>query len=157
MEELVYEATFESRTAEHDFIPPVWAGRKIAYLMTEIRLHGQSQELKDAIVDLATEFGIVTPYTSYLVMEDIGNRVTFEADGSPRITSVTDAIATQTTIRQSAVPGVVEVRASRPLTAEEMQARGGKAGVDMSSQLAHEREKMRAEVPSDRAVRRVGR
>jgi len=156
VEERGYEATFPSRAAEHDFIPPVWAGRKIAFLMTEIRLHGETEELKDSIVDLATEFGIVTPYTSYLVREDIGNRVTMEADGSPRITSVSDAIATQTRVRQSAVPGMVELEASAPAARGDVFALGGKAGVDMSSQLAEEREQKRADVPADGAVRRIG-
>jgi Ca-activated chloride channel family protein len=151
-----YRATFPPRTAEHDFIPPVWAGRKIAYLMTEIRLHGEKEELRDAIVDLATEYGIVTPYTSYLVREDVGDRLAFEADGSPRITSVTDAIATGTTIKRGPRPGMVELKASRPLSAEAMRAQGGEAGVSMSSQLAEEREQKRADVPTDGAVRRVG-
>jgi Ca-activated chloride channel family protein len=151
-----YRATFPERTQEHDFIPPIWAGRKIAYLMTEIRLHGEKQELKDAIVDLATRYGIVTPYTSYLVREDVGEHLAFEANGSPRITSVTDAIATGTTVRQGPRPGMVELKAARPLSAEEMRAQGGKAGVNMSSQLADERDKERVEAPADRAVRRVG-
>jgi Ca-activated chloride channel family protein len=151
-----YEASFASRTAEHDFIPPVWAGRKIAYLMTEIRLHGESEELKDAIVDLATEFGIVTPYTSYLVREDVGHSISMDTDGSPSIRSVADAIATQTRVRHTGVPGKVEVQASRPVGRGDVLAFEGRSGVDMSSQLADEREQKRADVPADGAVRRVG-
>jgi hypothetical protein len=79
-----------------------------------------------------------------------------EADGSPRITSVTDAIATQTRIRHTGVPGEVEVQASRPVGRGDVLAFGGKSGVDMSSQLAEERQKERADVPADGAVRRVG-
>ena len=65
-----YAADFPRHADEHDFIPRLWAQRKIGYLLDEIRLHGEKRELKEAIVDLSLEYGIVTPYTSYLVQED---------------------------------------------------------------------------------------
>jgi len=34
-----------------------------------VRTNGESQELRDEIVDLGTRYGIVTPYTSYLALE----------------------------------------------------------------------------------------
>jgi hypothetical protein len=43
----------------------MWAARKIGYLLDEIRLKGENQELVDTIKKLAERFGIVTPYTSY--------------------------------------------------------------------------------------------
>lgn len=56
----------------NEFIPRLWAQRKIGYLMTQIRLKpggkGQ-QELVDEVIALATRYGIVTPYTSFLVEE----------------------------------------------------------------------------------------
>ena len=58
------------RTGGSDFLPRLWATRKIGYLLNQIRLHGENPELVDAIVDLSLEFGIVTPYTSYLITED---------------------------------------------------------------------------------------
>lgn len=66
-----FDANFgESTRSESDFIPRIWATRKIGYLMDEIRLHGETKELKDEIVSLARRHAIVTPYTSYLVIED---------------------------------------------------------------------------------------
>ncbi|MDB5298925.1 MAG: vault protein inter-alpha-trypsin protein, partial [Phycisphaerales bacterium] len=60
--------------AEHDttnaFIPRLWATRRVGYLLDEIRLHGESKELKDEVTRLAREHGIVTPYTAYLILED---------------------------------------------------------------------------------------
>lgn len=50
-------------------IPRLWATRKIGYLLNEVRLTGPNQELIDQIVRLSIRFGIVTPYTSYLVTE----------------------------------------------------------------------------------------
>jgi Ca-activated chloride channel family protein len=50
-------------------IPRLWATRKVGYLLNQIRLHGSSDELIDQVVNLSIRFGIVTPYTSYLVTE----------------------------------------------------------------------------------------
>ncbi|HEU0078810.1 MAG TPA: hypothetical protein VFQ76_14245, partial [Longimicrobiaceae bacterium] len=35
----------------------------------QIRTYGESRELRDAVVELGTRYGIVTPYTSYLALE----------------------------------------------------------------------------------------
>jgi Ca-activated chloride channel family protein len=40
-------------------------------LLEQIRLNGENRELIDEIVGLGTRFGIVTPYTSFLVTEDM--------------------------------------------------------------------------------------
>jgi len=55
---------------EKEFIPRIFATRKIAYLLAEIRRHGENAELKDEVIRLAKKFGIATPYTSYLVVEE---------------------------------------------------------------------------------------
>ena len=39
-------------------------------MLDEIRLRGENKELKDEVIRLSKEYGIVTPYTSYLVVED---------------------------------------------------------------------------------------
>jgi Ca-activated chloride channel family protein len=51
------------------FIPRLWATRKIGHLLTQVRLYGAERELVDEIVRLGLEYGIVTPYTSFLVDE----------------------------------------------------------------------------------------
>ncbi len=53
-----------------DFIPRLWATRQVGYLLNQIRLHGESPELVQEIVDLSVRYGIMTPYTSFLVQED---------------------------------------------------------------------------------------
>ncbi len=55
---------------DHGFIANLWATRRVGYLLDQIRLHGESGELKDEVVRLARKFNIVTPYTSYLIVED---------------------------------------------------------------------------------------
>lgn len=65
----VYEGSFVIKDTQNEFLPRLWATRKIGYLMSEIRLKGENQELIDEIVRLSTEYGIMTPYTSFLVLE----------------------------------------------------------------------------------------
>ena len=52
-------------------LPRLWATRKIGYLLNQIRLNGPDQETIDQIVALSVRYGIVTPYTSYLVSESM--------------------------------------------------------------------------------------
>jgi Ca-activated chloride channel family protein len=69
-EEFVYEGTFPKKAAERTFIGPLYAHRKVGYLLDQIRLHGEEKELKDEVVRLSLAYGIETPYTSYLVLEN---------------------------------------------------------------------------------------
>jgi Ca-activated chloride channel family protein len=66
---------FATDNDEYNFLPPLWASRRIGYLLDQIRLNGEDKELVDEITQLAREHGIVTPYTSYLIMEDEEIRV----------------------------------------------------------------------------------
>jgi Ca-activated chloride channel family protein len=65
-----YVVSFPARDDGNELIAPLWAAQRIGYLLDQIRLHGQEKELVDEVTDLARRFGIVTPYTSYLIMED---------------------------------------------------------------------------------------
>ncbi|MFC1499666.1 VIT domain-containing protein [Candidatus Zixiibacteriota bacterium] len=58
------------RYSEAAFLGSMWAQRKVGFLLEQIRLHGESEELKDEVVRLGEEYGIVTPYTAYLVIEE---------------------------------------------------------------------------------------
>jgi Ca-activated chloride channel family protein len=58
-----------TRSGGPDFLPRLWATRKIGDLLKQVRLHGPDQELVDQIVRLSIRYGIVTPYTSFLVTE----------------------------------------------------------------------------------------
>ncbi len=55
---------------KNDFIPSLWAARRVGYLLDQIRLHGSDKELVEEITQLARAYGIITPYTSYLIVED---------------------------------------------------------------------------------------
>ncbi|MBC7223711.1 MAG: VWA domain-containing protein [Anaerolineae bacterium] len=65
----VYEDLTLREEGGEAFIPRLWATRKVGYLLTQVRLHGEDRELVDEIVDLSVRYGIITPYTSFLVEE----------------------------------------------------------------------------------------
>ncbi len=67
--EFVQQLAF-AKDGSNVFLPRIWAQRKIGFLLDEIRLHGEKAEVKDEVVRLARAYGIPTPYTSWLVVEE---------------------------------------------------------------------------------------
>ena len=78
---------FPLRADKNEFLPRLWATRRVGWLVEQIRSNGENKELRDEIVDLGTRYGIVTPYTSYLA-----------TDGSTR----PDEFSVESNIRRSA-------------------------------------------------------
>ncbi|MFN8654158.1 MAG: VIT domain-containing protein [Gemmatimonadales bacterium] len=68
-ERFTAEANFEGVTSSNEFIPRLWASRRIGDLTRQIRLEGASQGLIDEVRELGLRHGILTEYTSYLVQE----------------------------------------------------------------------------------------
>ncbi len=66
----VYEDNSFRNSGGDAFIPRLWATRAIGHLLTQIRLHGESEELVQSVINLSVRYGIITPYTSYLIEED---------------------------------------------------------------------------------------
>ncbi len=90
-----HHETLPACATENDFIPRLWANRRVGWLLDQIRLHGENKELKDEVVELAREHGIVTPYTAWLILEDEGRRnVPLAAQSLPLLRK--DANAQQT-------------------------------------------------------------
>jgi Ca-activated chloride channel family protein len=94
-----FEFTFDldAATTRNAFVPRLWASRRIAYLVDEIRQAGADaaagtgalaltgeryRELIDEIVRLSTEYGILTEYTAFLATEgtDLGDLPGLVAD-----------------------------------------------------------------------------
>lgn len=65
-----YEDNLFRTQGGDDFIPRLWATRAIGHLLREIRLRGEEPELVQSVVNLSIRYGIITPYTSYLIEED---------------------------------------------------------------------------------------
>jgi len=69
-QKFAYDVEFPEQARDHEFIPRLWATRRIGFLLDEIRLRGESRELREEVTELARRYGIVTPYTAYLIVED---------------------------------------------------------------------------------------
>ena len=125
----------------NEFIPRLWAQRKIGYLLTQIRLKGANDELIEEVTALATKFGIATPYTSFLVEEPVlgGGSGPVPGFGAPAAPSAGGASPT-------AAPAVAQDA-----------GRSGEAAVSKSQTEAALREaESVAEAPSNAVVRQVG-
>jgi len=70
VETFVYENRFAAAESKGAFIELLWAQRRIGHLLDQIRLHGETKELVDDVIRLSKEYGIQTPYTSQLILED---------------------------------------------------------------------------------------
>ena len=53
----------------YSFVERLWAMRRVGYLLDQIQLHGKSDEVIDEIIQLSRDYGIITPYTSFLADE----------------------------------------------------------------------------------------
>ncbi|HET9660197.1 MAG TPA: VIT domain-containing protein [Thermomicrobiales bacterium] len=95
----IYEGqTFTSDdTVSTESLPRLWATRKIGYLMNQIRLQGEQKELTEAIIDLSIRYGIVTPYTSYLITDDDILTQTGRADAAQESYDAAVAVPMETT------------------------------------------------------------
>ncbi len=69
IKKFTYETEF-SASKENGFLAHLWATRKIGFLMEEIRLHGENDELKEEVIRLSKKYGVMSPYTSFLVQEE---------------------------------------------------------------------------------------
>lgn len=68
-QEYRYDLTLPDRELGQEFLPKLWGSRRIGFLLEQIRLNGEDKELKDEVIRLSKEYGIITPYTAYLVEE----------------------------------------------------------------------------------------
>jgi Ca-activated chloride channel family protein len=124
LQRFAYEDTHFRDQGGESFIPRLWATRKIGYLLSQVRLHGESRELVDEIVSLSVRYGIITPYTSFLVEEteraltDAGREIIVEKEVQIMATPAPayGANAVEKSVVQESLRGADTV--SAPATAE---------------------------------------
>ena len=105
------------------FVARLWATRKMGALLEQIRREGTSQELVDEITELSLEYGIVSPFTSYLVLEPgmaqgapaaivpLSSGRTLRADASGAAVAAAESMAAAPAAGESAV-AAAEARSS---------------------------------------------
>ena len=69
---------FPIRSDENNFLPRLWASRRVGWLLEQIRANGETKETRDEVVEIGTRYGLVTPYTSYLATD--GSMANFQPD-----------------------------------------------------------------------------
>lgn len=89
-------------------VAQLWAQRRVADLLTELRIEGTRASLIEEIVDIATRFGIVTPYTAYLAEEP---DLAFRPDRAAQ--EVDDAVAAAPSSGEDAVKGASDLEQLR--------------------------------------------
>jgi Ca-activated chloride channel family protein len=68
-ERFTAQTEFPEVASGNDFIPRLWASRRIGDLTRQIRLEGASDGLVREVRELGLRYGILTEYTSYLVQD----------------------------------------------------------------------------------------
>ncbi len=63
------EAVFPAEETGNAWLPRLWASRKLGHLSRQVRLEGETESLVEEIRTLALRYGLVSEYTSYLVVE----------------------------------------------------------------------------------------
>ena len=91
-----YPVNLPAEETRNGFLPRIWAGQKIARELDALRLSGRpaDAEAVASIVKLAKKYGIVTPYTSFLVTEEGANRQVAEEQGRRRFEALARDAAT---------------------------------------------------------------
>ncbi|HET6891360.1 MAG TPA: VIT and VWA domain-containing protein [Pyrinomonadaceae bacterium] len=131
---------FPLREDSNDFLPRLWATRRVGWLMEQIRANGEQKELRDEIEDLGTRYGIVTPYTSYLALES---------------NAPAEFIGRRT--QRGRVGGAGQATPSAPMMARDAQASTGAAAVQQSKRVREQLEAERFDKDSlSSAIRTVG-
>ena len=62
-------ATFPVEATGDAWLPRLWASRKLGHLSRQVRIEGETESLVEEIRSLALRYGLVSEYTSYLVVE----------------------------------------------------------------------------------------
>jgi Ca-activated chloride channel homolog len=77
-------ADFPDHQLANDFIPRLWAARKVGALAQELKLRGPNAEIEQELRETALRYGVLSEYTSYLVQEPNAQPMDVAAIGGVR-------------------------------------------------------------------------
>ncbi len=109
-------SAFPDQTDANDYIPRLWASRKLGHLTRQIWTEGESEDLVKEIRTLALRYGLPSPYTSYLVEEPIivaSRRAGELRDMAQRLMGRRDALAPAAASGATAVRMAADARTLR--------------------------------------------
>lgn len=71
--------TFDlAETGDHAFVPRLWATRQIGRLLDTIRVEGETDALVERVRALGLSYGLVTPYTTFVIAAQAGGAASAE-------------------------------------------------------------------------------
>jgi Ca-activated chloride channel family protein len=107
--------SFPARQQGNDFIPRLWASRKLGFLTQQLRLEGHSETLVEEIRETALRYGLLSEYTSYLVQEPtaVAGGVRMPADRLGRTMTMPAAAPVSAASGAGAVQAAEQARARR--------------------------------------------
>ncbi|MCF6227228.1 MAG: VIT and VWA domain-containing protein [Planctomycetes bacterium] len=159
-EKQAFEYTIDLAAGNTDkaYLPRMWGVRRVGFLMDQIKQKGVNDELKKEIVRLGVQFGIVTPYTSFLIIEDTPP----PAPGAPRPSDSSDDGSwfegRGGRKGKSAAGGGAGSRAAGPKTGEaEPSEQMGEEAVEDSKSNSKRRENSNADEADDAEEKEVER
>ena len=137
----------ESSDDSNAFVAKLWATRRVGEIIDEMDLRGKNDELVKELIELATQHGILTPYTSFLADENgavqdvarLSLRAAREADALEQLSG-------EFGVRQRAIKGRLRRAAAAP--ADHAYGRGGFGGAALE-----ESEMRKLQSSSGRGVR----
>jgi Ca-activated chloride channel homolog len=148
---------FPLKAEKNDFLPRLWATRRVGWLMEQIRTNGEQKELRDEVVDLGTRYGIVTPYTSYLALES--EEATQITGGQLPVNSRQATDLSAGTANTATPRGRAERRAPLTMTTappkEAARATTGAVAVQQSKRDRAQQETIRVEADPSAGMRNV--
>ncbi len=146
---------FPLRAEKNDFLPRLWATRRVGWLMEQIRTNGEQKELRDEVVDLGTRYGIVTPYTSYLALES--DAATQATAGNQTLDAQRRSITGLSGSAAGGSPTTTSPKNRAPVPSAAARATTGAVAVQQSKRDRAQQESVRVEAESSTGgVRAVG-
>jgi len=142
--QFVFASEFKGQSGRYGFLPKLWAGRRIGYLMEDMRRNGENDEVIEEVVGLSKQYGIITPYTSFLAapeepdlishMDEPGRSIVVQGERRPIKMDVTSTRRTVTSekMKQSTTSDVEDFASLPPPELEtKAHPRSGGAGTDI--------------------------
>jgi Ca-activated chloride channel homolog len=127
-ETFALDARFPDRASGNDYIPRLWAARKLGELTRQVRLNGPDPELVEEIRRTALRYGLLSEYTAHLVQEPTtfaagqrpGDGVIRLRGTSPGVTAAPSAVTGQAAVQSAEAARVRrEVASAADLTVAE--------------------------------------
>ena len=151
-ERFATDVRFPAHELGSDFIPRLWASRKLGHLARQIRIEGHSTALEQEIRETALRYGLLSEYTSYLVQEPeavAANRrpIGFDQRGNP-VPVRMDEIVVTGTVRGAQAAASAPVGRKAVEAAERQRAQREIASADDLDRLEQEF----ADAPADQRL-----